>query len=39
MGFETNLKTYTEAVRYSVQVDTYPVLNKVFEQSIINYVH
>lgn len=39
MGFETNLKTYTEAVRYSVQVDTYPVLVNVFEQSTINYIH
>lgn len=39
MGFETNLKTYIEAVRHSVQVDTYPVVIKVFEQSIINYIH
>lgn len=39
MGFETNLKTYTEAVRYSVEVDTYPVLVNVFEQSTINYIH
>lgn len=39
MGFETNLKTNTEAVRYSVRVDTYPVVVKVFEQFIISYIH
>lgn len=39
MGFESNLKIYTEAVRYSIRVDTYPVVVKVFERFIINYIH